>query len=617
MLICKCSKDYFHMKSIVNLVITIISSSFCMILSAQENPFLKMTKEPYSHYCDILEEELYKDIELRDSVWAAQTAAQMREAAKISKNKKWLLEADYFEVTYRFFRSEYLNLIKLKPLDSLVVTYYIGTLRQIIHHAKKIKASDIELRAIYSIWKCYYDYVKDYEKSFTCGLELDKALATVSAAEFPHKIHYYTQIGTLYYNFNEYEMAKSFFEKGLELQSFDLNFGLTRGLWNNMGLIYRNHYKDLEKSDSCFLKIFETAPQNPEQAYPSYMETKQNAYNLWCYIAKGNLGYNYYLRGDYENAIPLLKTAAEKTVENNSYNYPYAAGKALTLSEIFLITNDKNQAKKYADMAYEFICLNDNLKRDTHLLMQYYQIMSRYHRLLGNNAKALLYSDSAATARAKYEHDFNLRKLLYANQLAQRQKLDAEILRSKTYLRNLIAIGVFVFILIALLILLYYFYRQKRAAYRALVLKTQQWAQTPFVPDKDKELQENNANDNPNENDLEIFERLNLLMVEKKIFLNTVITLDQIAQLMEVNRTYLSRAVNNCTSDNFNTFINEFRVKEAVLFMSKKESQKFSIEGIALEAGFNDRKTFYRAFKKSTGFSPATFRSNLGSTVNS
>ena len=38
----------------------------------------------------------------RDSLTMVQTVKQMREAAEVTKNRKWLLEADLLEETYRF-----------------------------------------------------------------------------------------------------------------------------------------------------------------------------------------------------------------------------------------------------------------------------------------------------------------------------------------------------------------------------------------------------------------------------------------------------------------------------------------------------------------------------------
>jgi len=494
-------------------------------------------------------------------------------------------------------------------LDSFLFIH-INNYQKIVQRAKKIKAVDIELRSMFSIWGYYTYSIQNYEMSFRYGLEFDKALSTVAAKEFPKKLLFYTEFARQYHYFREYDKAKLFFEKILEEPVIAHQEGLLVSTWNELGLIYRYHYNDLEKSDFYFRKIIEEKPENPEQQSPTANKntdfTLQDEYGLWTAIAKGNLGNNCYLRGDYDSAIPLLEYSVEKVAAYNTHNYPYTAGKAIILSEIFIIQSNFPKAKLYADKSFELLILQkkaydlEGMTNNPDLWMRYYNLMSRYYRALGNNAQALLYADSAATKRELFEDDFNLRKLHRAEQRAKQEELDAEMLRNKIYYRTLITISVFTFLLIVLSMLLYYMYRQKQTAYRSLVKKTQQWAQMPFT-----------ANDKPTETDLQLFDRLNQLMTDRQIYSNPDTTLDQIAQLMKVNRMYLSQAVNRCAGVNFSAFINEFRVKEAVRMMSDIKSQNLSIEGIAFDAGFNDRKTFYRVFKKSTGLSPATFRSNL------
>jgi len=176
------------------------------------------------------------------------------------------------------------------------------------------------------------------------------------------------------------------------------------------------------------------------------------------------------------------------------------------------------------------------------------------------------------------------------------------------------------FIILILLVILFILYRKKQAAYRALVIKTRQWAETPYIPVKNEpedNAQTNKTSCKPNADDQQLFEQLNRLVVERQIHLNPDVTLDYVASLLEVNRKYLSYAINRCTGYNFSTFINEFRVKEAVRIMTDINlSHNLSIDGIASEAGFNNRTTLYRAFKKATGFSPSDYREHLQKTEN-
>jgi AraC-like DNA-binding protein len=52
-------------------------------------------------------------------------------------------------------------------------------------------------------------------------------------------------------------------------------------------------------------------------------------------------------------------------------------------------------------------------------------------------------------------------------------------------------------------------------------------------------------------------------------------------------------------------------MKEALHLLSQQANAGKSVDEIAEAAGFNDRKTFYRVFKKTTGLSPTDFRKNM------
>ena len=614
-----------------HIIFTVIVLLLCgSTVFAQENPFLNMATKNYADYCFELNKLAYINTGIRDEMSVNQITTQMREVAKISKNKKWEIEADFCDAFSRHERNLHLHNKSNKIIDSLT-DIYINDMQQIIQQAKKIKAKDIEIRAMKSLWYCYISPKNDYEMGFRYSQQLDKALSTVSAENFPFRPIYYHEIGKLYYEFHEYETAKIFFEKGLENITMNDDMLAIRHMLNNIGLIYRNHYKDFEKSDSCFRKIFDTKPAPEELSLPYHRSANsnpKNEYELWVAIAKGNLGTNAYLRGDYDEAIPLLLFAVENTTKTNPYNCRYAASKTLTLAEIFLEKSDLKQAKFYADKSMEFMekdrIHNKEIKIvNMEQLYLYYNVMSRYCRMSNNADKALLYTDSATNAYRQYEEDFNLRKLLYAEQYIKRQELNAEMLKSKTYYLNMIIFLIFAVVFFIFIWVVYYFYRKKRKAYRDLVIKTQKWAEIHFIQLNDKTNTENIAiNDNNNNKtekieektsdfDKQLFSKLNKFVIEEKLHLNSEITVEVAARIMNTNQKYLSQAVNNCTGDNFIAYINEYRIKEAVRLMSDTSKKHLSVERIAIAVGFSDRITFYRAFKKQTGFSPADFRDKV------
>ena len=101
------------------------------------------------------------------------------------------------------------------------------------------------------------------------------------------------------------------------------------------------------------------------------------------------------------------------------------------------------------------------------------------------------------------------------------------------------------------------------------------------------------------------------LMTEEKIYRDSLLSIDSLAQRLGAKKYHVSEAINHCMEKNFNTFVNEYRIKDAIRLLSEKNAQIYSIEGIAFEAGFSDRRNFYRVFKKMTGLSPTQFVNHL------
>lgn len=105
--------------------------------------------------------------------------------------------------------------------------------------------------------------------------------------------------------------------------------------------------------------------------------------------------------------------------------------------------------------------------------------------------------------------------------------------------------------------------------------------------------------------------RLEDLMATSRLYLNPDLTLEELAEKLNTNRTYLSRAINKVFDNNYTSYVNALRIKEAVRIISNKEFELYKIEGIAKTAGFKNRTSFIAAFRKYTGVTPSFFIRNL------
>jgi len=189
------------------------------------------------------------------------------------------------------------------------------------------------------------------------------------------------------------------------------------------------------------------------------------------------------------------------------------------------------------------------------------------------------------------EAQFNASLLLRMEQKEsakqQQQLLHEKKMRNQAQILLLI-ISVAFIIISGLSIFLYVIWRRKSSAYRELVRKSQEWAQSPveiasenvqaipdniensLLADKEPDIENDNPNsDNQNINmeqfcteaDKQIFEQMQLLFLNNNLYRDDNVSLEKIAQKMNIHKNYLSRAVNRCAKKNINTYINEYRIK--------------------------------------------------------
>lgn len=92
---------------------------------------------------------------------------------------------------------------------------------------------------------------------------------------------------------------------------------------------------------------------------------------------------------------------------------------------------------------------------------------------------------------------------------------------------------------------------------------------------------------------------------ESKVYKNHSLSIWQVSKITRIPKATISQSLNVYLGKNFLTLVNEMRVEEAKKILSSKQARSFTIESIAYDSGFQSRSTFYQAFNKSEGISPA------------
>ncbi len=92
-----------------------------------------------------------------------------------------------------------------------------------------------------------------------------------------------------------------------------------------------------------------------------------------------------------------------------------------------------------------------------------------------------------------------------------------------------------------------------------------------------------------------ILSKILILFNDKKMYLNANLTIQDIAQEIGTNRTYISTIINQRYNQNFCAFVNSFRVDE--LEKVVKENPRYSLEVLAENCGFGTVHSLKRAFE--------------------
>ena len=107
----------------------------------------------------------------------------------------------------------------------------------------------------------------------------------------------------------------------------------------------------------------------------------------------------------------------------------------------------------------------------------------------------------------------------------------------------------------------------------------------------------------------DIMTRLTGLLTEDSVITDSNLTLNSIAEMLDTNRTYLSKAIKDTTGDSFPSLVRSLRVKRAIRMMEQNED--VSLIEIYEKSGFTSKSSFYSAFKHETGMSPSVYRNML------
>lgn len=100
-------------------------------------------------------------------------------------------------------------------------------------------------------------------------------------------------------------------------------------------------------------------------------------------------------------------------------------------------------------------------------------------------------------------------------------------------------------------------------------------------------------------------------MAEKEPFLDPSLTIQELANQIDIPVRELSVLINHHMDQHFFDFVNEYRIQKAMGILKDQARSQLTVLEILYEVGFNSKSSFNTSFKKHTNLTPTAYRNTL------
>ena len=106
----------------------------------------------------------------------------------------------------------------------------------------------------------------------------------------------------------------------------------------------------------------------------------------------------------------------------------------------------------------------------------------------------------------------------------------------------------------------------------------------------------------------EMQERIMNIIVMQKKYRDKDYSAKSLAEDLGTNTRYISAVVNVRFHMNYTSFVNKYRIEEAMSILVDKRYQDLRMEQVSDMVGFSNRQSFYASFYKIMGMTPRDYR---------
>jgi tetratricopeptide (TPR) repeat protein len=337
-----------------------------------------------------------KFLPVEDSIRFFARAEEIRQLGKQTSDRNLELEADLLQLSF---------IIRYHKLDAARCVSGINHLLTVAQNEN----NSVMIARIHNTASVYYWDI-NYEKAFEHLLAEYELIKNMSVEEYPGKQKSLYSLGNSYWFFRDYTNAMRYMAEAAVTDIFGENLYYTLQATNTVGLCHQ-HLGNLDSADYYFSRANSIAVTVGNDA--------------WDGITSGNIGYDLYLRKQYDKALPMLQKDLDLSIKRSDYGC--ASGSLIIIAEINLTKGNTALAKQQANQAREWIQLAGEYGR----LKTFYALMGKLQQQKGNLAIAKAYGDSSAMVQ-----DNLASKLTRLNTLRIQQKAELEKEREANAIRD-------------------------------------------------------------------------------------------------------------------------------------------------------------------------------------
>lgn len=469
----------------------------------------------------------------------------------------------------------------------------------IIELAKDIK-NDYFLSKGYIAKGQHFFFQKDFKNSLDYYLKSYKIAIKLNDKEQIHSINH--AIGLLKSRTGRYQEALEIFKK---------NYTFYSAIYSRENReIHPYYFTTIFALSDAYRRIkkFDSTTFYNKQGYKESLFVNNQKYPTYFILCEG---INQYFKKDYKASIDSLKKVIpELNKKPDHANLAYAnsfIGKSLYK------LGEKKEAiqylKKVDDIYSKTLDIHPEL-RDS------YEIMIKEFSRNGNKTEQLRYIEKLmnvdSTFLENYKYLLNTINKNYDFSILTQEK--EKIIENLKQEKKKFQIGNVVLLAFGLgITILFVVNYRKRIIYKKRFKNlTSKIEKRNQEKEKTISIEQQSKSIGISEEIIEeIIEQL-ITFEKQNAFIQTNLTLTQLAKDFNTNSRYLSKIINTYKGKNFNNYINDLRIDYITeQLVDNPKLRNYTIKAIGKEAGFMNTESFTKSFIKKTGIYPSYFIKKL------